>query len=248
MNENSPDKAIRDDLPTEGRAESFWFVLAKGVVRRTLIRSHPRLYVAGTTGLLVYLLFSGSTGQTAAFLIAFDGGALTFLAAVWIMMARATHDDMQRRAELEDEGRYTVLCFSSVAAIAVLLAIVFELHGSKNAASPGPHIALAAATILLSWFFMNTIFALHYAHGYYGDADPSDQYKPVGGLNFPGEKRPDYWDFMYFAFCIGMTFQVSDVEIEDYEIRRVALAHSVLGFFFNVVVLALTINIVAGLI
>src|SRR5271165_2621114 len=131
MNENSPDKAIRDDLPTEGRAESFWFALARGVVRRTLIRSHPRLYVAGTTGLLLYLLFSGSTGQTAAFLIAFDGGALTFLAAVWIMMARATHDDMQRRAKLEAEGRYTVLGFSSVAAIAVLLAIVFELHGSK---------------------------------------------------------------------------------------------------------------------
>jgi uncharacterized membrane protein len=155
---------------------------------------------------------------------------------------------MRRRAELEDEGRYGVLCLSSMAATAVLLAIVFELHGSKNAASPGPHIALAAATILLSWFFMNTIFARHYAHGYYGDADPSAEYQPVGGLNFPGEETPDYWDFMYFAFCIGMTFQVSDVEIEDHEIRRVALAHSVSGFFFNVVVLALTINIVAGLI
>ncbi len=247
MAKNSRDKMIRNDVAAEGRDGSFWFGLARGVLRRTLIRSHPRLYLAGATGVLLYLLLSGWSGPTARFLIAFDGGALAFLVAVWIMMATATQDDMRRRAQLEDEGRYTVLCLGSMAAVAVLLAIAVELHGSKNASSPGPHIAVAAATILLSWFFMNTIFALHYAHGYFGDADPTVEYQPAGGLHFPGEGLPDYWDFMYFAFCIGMTFQVSDVEIEDREIRRVALAHSVLAFFFNVVVLALTINIVAGL-
>ena len=95
---------------------------------------------------------------------------------------------------------------------------------------------------------MNTIFALHYAHGYYGDADPSKEYKAIGGLVFPGRHDPDYWDFMYFSFVVGMTFQVSDVQVEDPKLRRQVLAHGVLAFFFNVVIVALTINIVAGLI
>ncbi len=145
---------------------------------------------------------------------------------------------------------YTVLILSTAAAIAILLSIVFELHGLKNlpADRAGLHSALAAGTILLSWFFMNTIFALHYAHGYYGDADPSSGYKPTGGLVFPGRPDPDYWDFLYFSFVVGMTFQVSDVQIEDHSLRRDGLIHGVLAFFFNVIIVALTINIVAGLI
>jgi uncharacterized membrane protein len=225
-----------------------WFILGRRALRHTHVRSHPRMFAATVVGLVLYWLVPRWTGTGPGFLIAFDGGALTFLTAVWVMMARATPDSMRQRAEVEDEGRYTVLGFGAVAASAVLVAIVFELHGSKNADSPGFHIVLAAAAILLSWFFMNTIFALHYAHGYYGDADPSSGYKPIGGLAFPGQPKPDYWDFMYFSFVVGMTFQVSDVQIEDHSLRRLVLAHSVLAFFFNVVVLALTINIVAGLI
>src|SRR5271170_6359149 len=157
---------------------------------------------------------------------------------------------MRRRAELEDEGRYTVLILSLAAAIAILLTIVFVLHGLKDlpANQAGLRVALAAGTILLSWFFMNTIFALYYAHRYYGDADPSSNYKPTGGLVFPGRPAPDYWDFLYFSFVVGMTFQVSDVQIEDHGLRRDVLAHGVLAFFFNVITVALTINIVAGLI
>ena len=135
-------------------------------------------------------------------------------------------------------------------ATAILFAIVFELHGIKDqpSASAGLHVLLAAATILLSWLFMNTIFALHYAHGYYGDADPSTKYEPIGGLVFPRRHDLDYWDFMYFSFVVGMTFQVSDVQVEAHKLRREVLAHGVLAFFFNVVIVALTINIVAGLI
>jgi uncharacterized membrane protein len=91
------------------------------------------------------------------------------------------------------------------------------------------------------------MFALHYAHSFYGDADgPADA--EARGLAFPGRAEPDYWDFLYFSFTIGMTFQVSDVQIEGHRLRRTALVHGVLAFFFNVVVLALTINIIAGLI
>ena len=225
--------------------------LGRELLHRTHLHSHPRLFVAAAVAIALYFLLSGWAGTATRLLIGFDGGAMAFLAAVWVMMAAATPDDMRRRAELEDEGRYTVLILSAAVAIAILLTIVFELHGLKDLRSNlvGLHVALAAGTILLSWFFMNTMFALHYAHGYYGDADPSSgKYEPMAGLVFPGRPAPDYWDFLYFSFVVGMTFQVSDVQIEDHSLRQDVLAHGVLAFFFNVIILALTINIVAGLI
>jgi uncharacterized membrane protein len=220
------------------------------MLRRTYMHSHPRLFAAAGAAAFVYFLLSGQVATATRFLVAFDCGALVFLTAVWVMMAQATPDGMRLRAEIEDEGRYTVLSFSAAVATAMLLTIVFELHGIKDLPSDqaGFRVALAAATILLSWFFMNTIFALHYAHGFYGDADPSSDYKRTGGLVFPSQPDPDYWDFLYFSFVIGMTFQVSDVQVEDHGLRRNVLAHGVLAFFFNVVILALTINILAGLI
>lgn len=164
------------------------------------MRSHPRLLAAAAVALILYWLLSGWTGTAAGFLVAFDGGAVVFLASAWVMMARATPEEMRRRAEMEDEGRYAVLGFSAAAATAILFAIMFELHGVKDRASDlaGFQVALAVVTILLSWLFMNTIFALHYAHGYHGDADPSIEYQAIGGLVFPGRRDPDYWDFMYF--------------------------------------------------
>jgi uncharacterized membrane protein len=224
-------------------------MLGRALLRRTHVRSHPRLLAAAAVAVLLYLGVSGWAGATAGLLIAFDGGAVTFLGAVWVMMGQATPNGLRRRAELEDEGRYTVLIFGVAAAIANLLTIVSALHDVKNLPSDlaGFRVALAVATILLSWFFMNTMFALHYAHGYYGDSDLSSEYKPKGGLGFPENPEPDYWDFLYFSFVIGMTFQVSDVQVEDHSLRRIVLSHSVLAFFFNVVVVALTINIVAGL-
>jgi len=233
-----------------GRTRAFGSVWWRRLLRRSHVQSHPRLLGAVAVAIIVYFLLSDATETATRFLIAFGGGALVFLAAIWVMMARATPDGMRRRAEIEDEGRYTVLILSAAAATAILLTIVFELHGLEDLPPglAGFRVALAAVTILLSWFFMNTMFALHYAHGYYGDSDPFNEYKPTGGLIFPGRVQPDYWDFLYFSFVVGMTFQVSDVQIEDHDLRRNVLAHGVLAFFFNVVILALTINIVAGLI
>jgi uncharacterized membrane protein len=188
-----------------GQSESFWLVLRGELLRRTHVRSHPRLLAAAVVTLILYWILSGWAGTAVGFLVDFDGGAVVFLAAVWIMMARATLEEMRRRAEIEDEGRYAVLGFSAAAATAILLAIVFELHGLKDlpSAPAGFHVLLAAATILLSCLFMNTMFALHYAHGYYGDADPSSKYEAVGGLVFPGRHQPDYWDSCIFRLSSG---------------------------------------------
>jgi len=217
------------------------------------LRRHPRLVVSAVLGIVVYLVLPAAIGESARLLAAFDLAAVGFLGAIWIMMARASPAVMRRRARTEDESRHVVLSLSAAVAVAILLSIAYELHGirEQQRGDADAHVALAGVTILLAWLFMNTMFALHYAHFYYVEADGPKggaAHAEVGGLAFPGGKPPDYWDFLYFSFTIGMTFQVSDVPIESHGLRRTALAHGVLAFFFNVVVLALTINIIAGLI
>jgi uncharacterized membrane protein len=100
---------------------------------------------------------------------------------------------------------------------------------------------LATTTIALSWAFIHTFFALHYAHDFYGEHGAKQ-----GGLNFPGDDEPDYWDFVYFSFVIGMTSQVSDVTVTSKPIRQTVAAHGIVSFFFNVTLLALTVNIAAS--
>jgi len=132
-----------------------------------------------------------------------------------------------------------------VSAIASLAAVVAELGVASQA--PGgaswTEVALGMVTILLSWAFMHTIFALHYAHEFYGEGRDTK----VGGLVFPGTGEPDYWDFLYFSLVIAMTSQVSDVQISSRSIRRLATIHGAISFFFNLTVLALTVNMVSNL-
>jgi uncharacterized membrane protein len=218
-------------------------------LRAPLWKRRPRLTAGTTLAVVVFLLLPSWVRVESRLLIAFDAGAFIFLGATWRMMMRATSASMRHRARFEDESRHIVLALAAGVAAAILLAIGFELHGMRDLSPSriGIRIALACATILASWLFMNTMFALHYALDFYGDADNSGA-TISGGLMFPGGGKPDYWDLLYFSFVIGMTFQVSDVQIESPRLRRVVLAHGVLGFFFNVGILALVINIVAGVI
>ncbi|NYT78419.1 DUF1345 domain-containing protein [Alcaligenaceae bacterium] len=172
-------------------------------------------------------------------LLAFNIAVVIFLGATVIMFSRSNTQSIRRRARKEDEGYWGFILSSAGVAIVVLVALAAELHTSKHTGSL--QIALAVCSLILAWLFMNTIFALHYAHEFYGDSGSKN-----AGLDFPGNIDPDYWDFVYFAFVIGMTFQVSDVEINSRAIRRVVLAHSMIAFFFNVIVIALSVNILAG--
>jgi uncharacterized membrane protein len=176
--------------------------------RRTrYLRQHKRLALSVLLGFFTYLLLPRSVGEGTRLLVAFDLAAVVFLGAVWIMMARATTAEMRRRSQIEDESRYVVLALSAAAAVAVLLAITSQLQEIRDQTSTTTalHVSLAAVTIVLAWFFMNTIFALHYAQFFYGNASGAGEAR---GLDFPGRAEPDYWDFLYFSFEIGMTFQV----------------------------------------
>ena len=158
-------------------------------------------------------------------------------------MTRSSIDEMQQRAGQEDEGAVVILALTVAAAVASLGAIGVELSGihTNETAGQVTRLALTGVTILCSWFFLHTVFAIHYAHEYYGDRGEAR------GLNFPGEPEPDYWDFMYFAVTIGATAQTSDVAVASRLMRRLVLAHSVLSFLFNTIVLALVINVGAGI-
>ncbi|HEY2228941.1 MAG TPA: DUF1345 domain-containing protein, partial [Xanthobacteraceae bacterium] len=146
------------------------------------------------------------------------------------------------RARQQDEGQFTILAMTATAAFASLGAII-ALLATSDANNRDPiHLLLGVVTILLSWTFTHIMFALHYAHEFYDENGGRG-----GGLLFPGDLRePDYWDFVYFAFVIGMTSQVSDVAVTCRPIRHTVSAHGIISFIFNVTLLALTVNIAAS--
>jgi uncharacterized membrane protein len=207
-----------------------------------IVRSHPRLFMAAVLGLLVIAVDPARTHTSARLLLGWDIALAFYLLAVYTMVARADLCGLRQRAAREDEGRLFLLMLTVGAALASLAAIVAELgamHRSGEAAAL--HLALATSTIALSWAFIHTMFALHYAHEFY-----TERQGRAGGLRFPGGGEPDYWDFLYFSFVVGMTSQVSDVAVTDRRIRRIVAAHGAVSFVFNAALLALTVNIAAN--
>ena len=212
-----------------------------------IARLHAKLVVSIVVGAAIAVLLSaiGLRGPT-CLLLGWDAGVALYLALIFAMMRRTDIDGIRRRAAEEDEGAFAILMLSIVATAASLIAIVFELGASKQVHGLAlfPHVLLAMGTILLSWTFVHTIFSFHYAHEYYGERRDG----VIGGLKFPGDANPDYRDFLYFSLVIGMTSQVSDVAVTSKVLRRMAAIHGVLSFFFNLTVLALTVNMVSNLI
>lgn len=216
---------------------------SSGLLRRTWhsMRRHVRLTACGALALVLSVLFIAlglSPGMSV--LLAFDIAVVVFLAAVLWMFVRAQKGDMEKYAREEGENYWSFLLISVVVAGVALLALAVQLQGSDSGGIF--QVALAAGSQMLVWLFINTVFTLHYAHEFY-DEGPKRRW----GLDFPATEEPDYWDFVYFAFCLGMTFQVSDVEITERGIRRVATVHSLVAFLFNVVIVALSVNVVAGI-
>jgi uncharacterized membrane protein len=216
------------------------------------IRVRPRLATATGLGVLAYVVHPWLTDRLSdhaqRVLVAWDVGAFLYVVLAWAMMLSAWHrrvEKMKWRARLQDDGALTVLVLTLVATVASLFAIVFELaqaHTDQDG-NTTPTLLLAGVTIFLSWSFVHTAFALHYAHEYYVDRGASGE----PGLAFPGASPPDYLDFLYFSFVIGTTSQTADVSIVSRGMRGLALVHGVLAFLFNTTLLALTINIAAGL-
>ena len=200
---------------------------------------HVRLIIAIAIGIAACLVLPGSWSWVTRMLVGWDAGMVSYLVAVAVMMLRtADHAPQQRAATQEDEGAVAILILTVLTAAVSLGAIFAELAQIQSSdPTYGYHVALAVGTVLLSWAFTHTIFALHYAYDFYGEGRRAE------GLKFPDDDKPDYWDFIYFAFVIGMTFQVSDVQVTNKGIRRLVTAHGMVSFLFNTTVIALMVNL-----
>src|SRR6266478_8010021 len=204
-----------------------------------VVYARPRLFSSVVLGIAAFFFLPGSLRLVTRLLVSWDIFVTFYLVLAYIMMFRCDHRHIRRNAVLQDDGRFLILLVTALGAFASIAAIVFELGAAQRTA---PQLALATATIALSWAAVHTIFALHYAHDYYRGAKP-------GGLQFPSgdpHDHADYWDFVYFSFVIGMTAQVSDVGITDKTVRRTATVHGIISFFFNTALLALMVNIAAS--
>jgi uncharacterized membrane protein len=197
------------------------------------------LFMAGTAGWWVWHPLSQKSAELADSLaMGFDFAALAFLASLIPLLRCADADTMRQSAVDNDANRAAVLCITTVLTVVIMAAIAGELPRAAH----GDSLAKVRliGTLLLTWLFANTVYGLHYAHLYY--TRDEDGGKDRGGLDFPDTKTPDYFDFAYFSFTLGMTFQTSDVEIASPRIRRIVTLHSFAAFVFNIGVIAFTIN------
>jgi len=174
-------------------------------------------------------------------------GVTFFLASTAVILSKATPDRMRARARKQDPLRPLLFSVVIAAAAVSFVALGFMLgKDSSGRIAIGVRILIAGFAVLASWMLTHTIFALHYAHLYYGDNPLQKGEQDRGGLKFPEERAPDFWDFLYFSFVVGMTCQVSDVQVTSRHMRRMTLGHGVLAFLFNAVILALAVNFIAG--
>ena len=174
----------------------------------------------------------------------FDVAALAFMITIVPLFDDETNK-MRAAARRNDANRVVLLGITGAVTLVILAAIAAEL---TQKGSPKPlEVVLIVATLAIAWLFSNVVYALHYAHLYYLEEKGDDgSSKDRGGLDFPSDDEPDYWDFIYFAFTLGMTFQTSDVEMSGRAIRRVSIFHCLAAFVFNLGILAFTINVLGG--
>jgi uncharacterized membrane protein len=215
---------------------------ARNIRRIFAAEAHHHLMTALVAGIGTFAATYTKFNLPACLSIAWDVFALTSLLLAWGGMLVHGAKDRVRAAHLEDSTRAAIAFCLIVAALASLLAagvLLASAKGLKGNEVIG-HVALAAATVMSSWLLVHTLLAVHYTHLFYS---PSDS----GGLDFPKQKEPDFLDMVYFSFVIGMTFQVSDVQVTSQGIRRIVLGHSLLSFLFNTVIVAFSINLATTL-
>jgi uncharacterized membrane protein len=202
----------------------------------------------GVATALVLALVPNPFADVTRAVLVWDVGCGFFVVAVLFAMRGSDEATIRRRAASQEEGAVVILALTILASVASLVAIAAELS-----AASGDHgvadlfrVGLAFGTVVLSWFFVQLNFTLHYAHEFYAPTGKRGD-AVRGGLAFPGGEAPDYWDFLHFALVIGVAAQTADVAFTSKSLRRIGTLHSAVAFGFNTVVLALTINLVAGL-
>lgn len=188
----------------------------------------------------------------------FDLAALTFIVSLWPLTRDHTPTQMRDNARANDTGRVGMLIITSLVIIVILTAVTVELPDARHETGVAHVTALALVllSLVIAWLYGNLVFALHYAHLFYDEhtegglnfpkPDPDTDADKDGGKDDDAEPGPDYLDFAYFALTIGMAFATSDITLPSRTFRRTALIHAIIAFFYNLIVLAFTINVTAG--
>lgn len=218
----------------------------KSVVRSVALR--PRVYLAVLAAAACAVLLPSSISGDLRTALAADAGAIIYLGLGFRLMLACGSDVIRKRAARQDDSAIVILLIVLLAIALSFWTIVGVLSEAKQASGQAKalQVSLAGVTIMLSWLVTQMVFTFHYAHEYYRPDGVTE--RVAGGLDFPGESNPDYWDFFYFASSIGAASQTSDVAIRTKGLRRLVTLHAVISFFFNTAVLALAINIGASLI
>jgi uncharacterized membrane protein len=208
-------------------------------------QARGRLLLAVSTGLVVAAVIPGRFGVALRALAGWNAAALSMTALAWWIIMRDGAVQTRRRAAADDPGRSTVWGLVLAASAFSVLATTVVLRQARALAPDARDvfIVLCLTAVASAWLLTHTAYTLRYAHLYYRDDDEGE-----GGLTFPGNAHPAYVDFAYFAFTIGMCFQVSDVCITSPTIRRAVLAHAMLSFLYNTAILAVAINLVIGIV
>jgi uncharacterized membrane protein len=204
-----------------------------------------RVLIVASIGLTVGLLLLRFTPWELALIVGWDAAALSYLMSTWPIILRATSAHAEHLATREDETRGTTTVLLLTASVVSLLGVggALSLAGRSTALERILLIGAAVFTVLVSWFVVNTVYTLHYAHLSFASADLG-----IAFSDSRQEERPTYRDFAYVAFTIGMTYQVSDTAVRNPRIRRTVLSHALLSYLFGAVVIGGSVNLIAGLI
>jgi uncharacterized membrane protein len=217
----------------------------------TRLDAHHKLFISLVSALIIFLVTHTKFSVNTSLVLTWIAYAITMLGLYWSTILTIHPLEMKKVAKVQDSNRTLIFFFVLAAAIASLFVVVLLLNSTRQLTGTelSLHVFLSVTAVVCSWALVHTVFLFRYAHLFYETSiKGTSSSKYVEGLEFPEEKEPDYLDFAYFSFVIGMTFQVSDVEISSKRIRRLALMHSLVSFAFNTVIVALSINIISGLI
>lgn len=211
--------------------------------------AHYRLLISLAAAVVTFFCLRNEHSLPAVILFTWISFASTIILMDWIIILSSHPREVRKIARLQDSSRTFLFLFVIAASIASFGAIVFLLKSSKgHAPDVNAHILLSIAGVIVSWWLLHTIFSMRYAHLYYDITKDDGSPRTGGGLEFPGNEEPDYLDFVYFSFVLGMTFQVSDVVITSKSVRRLATMHGLLSFGYNTAILALSINVISGMV
>ncbi len=211
-------------------------------VTSRLYSARLRVNVCAAIGLAVGLIAAPFSPWQLSLLVGWIGLTTSLLSWIWVEIAGCDAATTQARSTVEDDSRITAVAVMVTASVVSLVGVGFGLAKARHV-GVGMELALTAVAVLavvFSWCVVHSMFTLRYAHQYYTS--------PVGGIEFPGDEAPDYRDFAYFAFTLGMSFAVSDTNVTSRTIRRITLRHALISYLFGTVIVGLTINVIAGFI